>query len=364
MKKLTPKLLTLLALFGSTLAGSATIVINQTNWPVGDMVAIDDPTNYNLPYSTYWVCGTAACESGVGGALQISNNPTSTTAWAYFADTNNPVQVAVGQQVRMTANIQFITPGLTNGNRYLRFALLYAGTLQTSTNHGTPRNDHLVGYGQNMNFGTTWGLTGPLQTFANTNVVDGQGVIAKGTEQDTTMGPNGGGSYGDPGFLDSSNYTLLFAIAHPDTNITAITTTWYGPGLTNGGAITQTVTDTNYAYTNFDMFVIRPNASSATCAFMQFSSFKVETLPIVPAAPQITKITRLNAGTNVITWNASVGYSYSVLKTNALGTATAPTSSWPVVATGYPFAGSLGTSLSWTDTTATASSSFYRISSP
>ncbi len=63
----------------------------------------------------------------------------------------------------------------------------------------------------------------------------------------------------------------------------------------------------------------------------------------------------------VLTWNSTAGATYSVFKTNVLG---GSVSNWPVVVTGYPLGGATGSSLSYTDTTATVSPAFYRVSSP
>ncbi len=63
----------------------------------------------------------------------------------------------------------------------------------------------------------------------------------------------------------------------------------------------------------------------------------------------------------VLTWNATASATYSVLKTNVLnGSAT----NWPAIVTGYPEGGAAGGPLSYTDTTATVSPAFYRVSSP
>jgi glucuronoarabinoxylan endo-1,4-beta-xylanase len=63
----------------------------------------------------------------------------------------------------------------------------------------------------------------------------------------------------------------------------------------------------------------------------------------------------------VLTWNSTAGATYSVFGTNALG---GSLTNWPTMITGYPPGGADANSLSYTDTTAAASSTFYRISSP
>ncbi len=376
MKKVAPKLLTLLALLGSTLAVSATVIVNQTNWPdTGTNYSILQ-TNQNLPYTVGWSSSKDSAYYGLSGSLFFTapSSGGSLTLWNYFTDTNNldtndQVSLAVGQQIRTVATLTFsnVQPqAIVSTHRGFRWGIVYAGPLQLPFTNGTGssiRQIGLLGYAQNMQMADFFNVA-PLQILAFTNVNNDDGDSLFQTTSDADqVGGNGGGTTNDPGFGDNIPYTLILTVAHTATNTTTISTTVIGTGLTNG-AITQTVTDTNYAYTNFDTFAIRPGASSVTAAGFQLTSFEVDVLPIVPAAPQITHIARLNAGTNIITWNASAGYSYSVLRTNALGTATAPSSSWPVLVTGYPVGGSLRTSLSWTDTTATASSSFYRISSP
>jgi glucuronoarabinoxylan endo-1,4-beta-xylanase len=63
----------------------------------------------------------------------------------------------------------------------------------------------------------------------------------------------------------------------------------------------------------------------------------------------------------VLTWNSIVGATYSVIKTNVLDSSA---TNWPSLVTGYPVGGAVSGSLSYTDTTANASSAFYRVKSP
>ncbi len=63
----------------------------------------------------------------------------------------------------------------------------------------------------------------------------------------------------------------------------------------------------------------------------------------------------------VLTWNSTAGATYSVYSTKALG---GPAPTWHLLTTGYPHGGAVGGPLSYTNTTATNGSTFYRISSP
>ncbi len=63
----------------------------------------------------------------------------------------------------------------------------------------------------------------------------------------------------------------------------------------------------------------------------------------------------------VLTWNSTAGATYSVFGTNVFG---GSFTNWSAITTGYPPGGAAAGSLSYTDTTAVAGSTFYRISSP
>jgi glucuronoarabinoxylan endo-1,4-beta-xylanase len=80
-----------------------------------------------------------------------------------------------------------------------------------------------------------------------------------------------------------------------------------------------------------------------------------------PANITISGATYQTGGHFVLTWNSTPGATYSVLKTSILAS---PPASWPAIITGYPTGGAAGGSLSYTDTTATATPAFYRVKSP
>lgn len=63
------------------------------------------------------------------------------------------------------------------------------------------------------------------------------------------------------------------------------------------------------------------------------------------------------AGSFVLTWNSTAGATYSVLKSRVLS----PATNWPAIVTNYPAGGAIGGPLSYTDTTATVSPTFYRV---
>lgn len=355
MKKILKISMVTLVLMGLASTAPAAIIVNQTSWPDGDSTVLK--TNQNLPSSMGWQCSTATSYSGTNGTLVVNVGTGSRTWWAYFADTNTPVQLGVGQEIRCTVNFTVFGVGAQNGNRHLRYALLHSGVYQQPlTNSGTIRNDNLTGYGQSMNFGTSFGLP-PFSAFADTNSVDGQAVISKSTELDG-IGDDGGGTTNDPAFTDGVPYTLILSVTKTASDSVDITTTVFGSTL-NNGMITQTVTDTTYAYTNFDTFVMRPNASTTTATNFTFTGFKIELLSPSDSGPiQLIDVTMPAANSTEISWNSVSGAYYSVLRTND---ASANTTNWPVIATGIVGNGGV---ISFTDTNATDSVGFYRVSSP
>ncbi len=82
---------------------------------------------------------------------------------------------------------------------------------------------------------------------------------------------------------------------------------------------------------------------------------------ILPSITISSPVYISNGHSFILTWNSTSGATYSVLKTNVMGS---PSANWPAIVTGYPTGGAAGGSLSYTDTTAIATPAFYRIKSP
>jgi len=252
----------------------------------------------------------------------------SLTWWTYFApalvDTNNPspytseastgsgpIQLSPGTTIEVALDFSVIGSSAQNANRHLRFALLYSGTNGNFTGGGNAEDDSVTGYGQNVNFGTNFGMP-PLQTFANTNIPNGSDAILSKTGDQIQVGANGGGATNDPGFFDGTNYTLFLSVTENNPTNVSITTTFIGSTLTNG-MITQTVTDTNYCYTNFDTFAMRLNDGATTATNWVLSAFQVATYNTLLGAP---KITASQSGGNLnLSWPA--GYTGWELESQA-----------------------------------------------
>ncbi|MGO8836741.1 MAG: hypothetical protein ACLQAH_17980 [Limisphaerales bacterium] len=311
-------------MFGVIFSGLAqTNVIEwQTNWPAGGTNNINNGYQQNLPASSAWFTGTKSLVVGVSNSVTMTNlvasdqsGSSSLTWWTYFApalvNTNkpspysaeaptgdNPIQLSPGKTIQVAVQFSVVGSGAQNASRHLRFGLLYSGTNANVTGSNNAKNTGVSGYGQNMNFGTTFGIP-PFQTFADTNnLLDTGAILSSTSELDSSLGPNSGGTTNDPAFIDGTNYTLTLSVTENSSTNLSITTTVWGPTFTNGSYITQTVTDTNYCYTNYDTFVMRLNDGATTATNWTFSSFTVVTF-----TPIITSL--LADGNLTLSWSSA-----------------------------------------------------------
>ncbi|HWY30938.1 MAG TPA: cadherin-like beta sandwich domain-containing protein [Candidatus Acidoferrum sp.] len=301
-------IITILSSLIFTSRAQTNVIEWQTNWPAGGSNNLVCGNEQNLPTSSAWFTGTKAAVQGVptadGTATNLVSFPGyssgSQTFYTYFAPTmvntnrpspytvetnsGSPISLSPNETIRATVNFQVFGTAVQNPNRSLRFGLMYAGTNANVSGGGNGTNNYLTGYGQNLNFGTTFGQP-PLQTFANTNSVDNKAQLST-TKEFAQIGANGGGTTNDPGFTDGINYTLIMSITENNPTNVTITTTFLGSTFSNGASITLTDTDTNYCYTNFDEFIMRPALAGETATNFTFTSFKIETIlnnPFVPS---------------------------------------------------------------------------------
>ncbi len=352
--------LTILGVVALSLSAKAqtNIIEDQTNWPFGNYVNTNNIQTNNLPNSSFWYSGTSAIFNGTNGTLVCGPIAagSSFTCWTYYAPPNAPVTLSPGHTLQMTLNFMDYGTAPSNNSRGLRIGLLYSGANQ-STNTGTAPGANVVGYVQQMNYGNVFSEA-PLQTVADTNlnqigsIFSTSGVFAK-------IGSNGGGNTNDAGFADGVPYTMVMSIAEKSTNSINITTTFIGSTLTNG-TITQTVTDTNYCYTNFDTFCFRPAAGDEAATNFTFTSFEVETFPTPASGPFVASVQRFPPNTIVLSWNSTQGSTYTIYRTNNIA---ASLPAWTQITAGFPSGGAAGGTIYYTDKPS-GSLEFYKISSP
>ena len=155
---------------------------------------------------------------------------------------------------------------------------------------------------------------------------------------------------------NSGNFAIV-AINSSFTNVTQI----FNLANFTAGSVTPWITSSNLSLAS------QPAVNVTNASF----TYALPALSVVTFVGQgyvassnitISSTSRISSGPSfVLTWNSTVGATYSVLKTNVLD---GPLINWPVTVTGYPAGGAAGGPLSYTDATATVSPAFYRVSSP
>ena len=308
--------------------------------------------------------------NGGAGGPPMTLTPSSGTAslWlAYFTPTNNPptnnlpnlpVHLAVGNTMKLT--ISFTPSGFNSftNNSSLRFGLFdYAdgGTRviadDTTAGGSTGNGNNVRGYMMSLDFGPTFTVNSPQSLLAR-NVLNDNNLMGSTSDfMSLGSGPSGGGFSNAPAFQAQTPYTMVFSVTRNDVNSVILTNS-----ITGGGTNwTFSVTETNFAYHRFDAFGLRPNSLETSADSFSVPNFKVEVLagPAVPTSINLTSVSR-NGGNVALTWNPTPSgtYSYSVQRKLNLTDV-----SWTTLTNGT-------SATTYTDTTATGSTGFYRVSSP
>jgi hypothetical protein len=175
-----------------------------------------------------------------------------------------------------------------------------------------------------------------------------------------------------PGYyrIGVSNNAYTSITAYKDTNSGRFAIVAINPAFTT---VTQVFNLASFTATSVTPWITSSNLSLASQSAIAVanSSFSCA----LPAMSVVTFVGQAwSVSTNIVissatyknhafvlTWNATPGAIYSVLRTNVLAGAAA---NWPAVITSYPPGGAPAGSLSYTDATATASQYFYRVTSP
>lgn len=154
----------------------------------------------------------------------------------------------------------------------------------------------------------------------------------------------------------SGNFAIVAVNPEPVTvtqvfNLTNVTASFVTPWITS--ASLSLASQPAVGVINGSFTYKLPAMSVVTFAGQGYAaptSITISSISYIPAAPAV-----------VINWNAMPGATYSVFRTNVLD---ALRTNWSPMVSGYPSGGATGGSLSYTDATTTAGSTFYRISSP
>ncbi|MDR3458200.1 MAG: hypothetical protein P4N60_12190 [Verrucomicrobiae bacterium] len=284
---------------------------------------------------------------------------TSTLWLGYFTPTNTlPVHLAVGNTMKVT--MPFTPTGYTahTNNSSVRIGVFdYAdGGIRVSNDDTTVGGSagsgvNVRGYMLSLDFGPTFTASSPLSLLARTSLNDVNLMGSTASFTSLGSGPSGGGYSNAPAFQAGTQYTLVMNVIRA-----AVNTVIFSNNITGGGTNWAfSVTETNLAYHRFDAFAIRPNSLETTADSFNIAEFKVEVIagPSVPNTIAMGTVSR--TGSNVsLTWTPTPtgSFTYTVQRKVSLTDAL-----WTTLQTGI-------STTSYTDTTATATTGFYRVTSP
>lgn len=301
----------------------------------------------------------------VPGTMILTPTTGAASLWlGYFTPTNIPparnlpVHLAVGNTIVVTFPFVPNSFGAFTNNASLRFGLFdYAdggarvvaddASVGGSAGNGT----NVTGYMLSLDFGTKFVSSSPLSVLARNSLTDNNLLGTTSDYLSLGSGPSGGGMSNAPSFQAGVQYTLVFSVTRTAVNTVVITNS-----ITGGGSNwTFSVTETNLAYHRFDAFGIRPNSLETSADSFNVPYFKVEVVagPVSPTSILLGSVSR-SANNVTLSWTPtpSGSYSYSVQRKINLNDA-----SWTTLQTGI-------STTTYTDTAATGSTGFYRVTSP
>jgi glucuronoarabinoxylan endo-1,4-beta-xylanase len=153
-----------------------------------------------------------------------------------------------------------------------------------------------------------------------------------------------------------------FAIVAVNTNTsTSITQTFNLSNFPAVSSVTPWITSATMSLSNQTPVAVSGSSFTYTLPPMSVVTFAGQG-DVMPSSITISDVSYDPAASAfVLTWNSTEGATYSVFKTNVLSGSDL---NWPAIVTGYPAGGAAGGPLSYTDTTATVSPAFYKVSSP
>jgi hypothetical protein len=360
----------------ATSAVASVTVTNAVVTPVGLVMhdtfldpdlGFDDRSNPPLTVSnSLWYTATTdnlvAFNQG-GNLLAIPLQASSSLWLGYFVDTNQPpVHLAVGRTIRVT--LPFTPTGFNarTNNAGLRFGLfnyfdstnrIIADSSSVSGSGGS--GSGVRGYMLNVEFGTSFTDTTPMEIYARNNLPSGNLMGTTSDYVSLFSGPTGGVDTNELAFVAGNKYTLTVTVSRlsqTSVNINAII-----DGLDDNLYLESSFTDTNFVYHRFDAFGIRPERIELTADSFLFSDFIVEVLQsAVPIPPfSITTVEALSPTAIKLTWESVTGATYHVLSRDSLSSGTWSTNA-TLVAT--------GTVTSYTNSPTSGNQRFYQILAP
>jgi hypothetical protein len=285
-----------------------------------------------------WYASAASSLTASAGSMLGTPDAGTSRLWVgYFTDDPSaPVDLAVGRSIKATLVFTptNVAPKNTSSLRFGLFTYATGATRLSGDDFGsgsTGNGVNVRGYMLQQNFGTEFGDDTPMEIHARNVMASADLMGSTGAYLSLASGP--AGSSNAPAFSSGTQYTLALTVARTDQAAVHITTRITGGSLD----ISQSVTDSTYAYRRFDAFAIRANRTTDSAEQLNITRFLVEVSEA--AVPfQITSIERLSASSVKLTWQSISNKVYQVRSrdslssggwiTNGTVTATGPSASF------------------------------------
>lgn len=287
-------LCTALGLFGSTLAGNATDLVNDT-WIDGNRTQPTAPTysengtdsdaDGNLESAWFNSGGATTTLSVVddltpGGNQLLRGNvtPTGAISWVtYFTPEATPVTlVNPGDQLKITWVFSLTGLNAASSGQGFRVAVVNSPSAARITTETTPGNSTYTGYALfgNMRSGTLANANS-FAIMARTNLASAALLSSSAAWERRANGADNT----VPGYADNTPYTFTITFTRTVANELDINATTTGTGLGVGGTgLSVSYIDPAPNTFTFDTFNTRPQTGNDTATTFDTSLFKVEYL--------------------------------------------------------------------------------------
>jgi hypothetical protein len=296
-----------------------------------------------------------------GSLLGMPQTNTSSLWIANFLDANAgaPIDLAVGDALRVTlafypTNVAPLNTGtLRVGvfDFYDGATLLFQdGNVSTPSWNGSGGGANVRGYMLTINFGAQFGDATPLGLYVRNNLTSAG--LMSATADFASLGSGPGGLSNAPAFSDGTKYTLQLTVARVAATQMQVSAQITGGQLNN---LSFGAGDATYFTHRFSAFALRPNRTTDSAGVFNFSEYKVEIIPATILPFRITGEQFTSPNQFVLTWQSVPGKAYYVESRPALNPSTWTTNAIVTGATG---------TTSWTNSSATLPSAFYRIAAP
>ena len=260
----------------------ATVILDDT-------FADGTRNNQNLPTDAAWFASSGASLTATPGAMTLIMSGSAILGVSYFAPSNSPIFLNIGDTLQATITFTFNGVDTANSSQGFRFAICDFSTNRASADlsSSSSQGANVPAYALFQNMSGTFSSSSPMDIRKRTTLTDSSLLGTSGDWTSLTTGPGNTNSFS--GFANGIQYTLQISLQRTDVGSIQITMTWVNKS--NGTTLSTTVADAAAANFNFDGFGLRPQNAANSTTNIVFNEVRVElvpagTPPTISAQPQ------------------------------------------------------------------------------